>query len=204
MHAALRRVLVFTGFLSAAMGAQTPKVQPQTQSPDQALDASEDQQSGIIYGDDHAYSVTAPKGWVLDNQVWADQGVFAVFYPKGSSVQGDWVAYTQVMGLNPKGLLACAIEDMKGMRQQSPNYAWKRLPDIQTSDKNTAIVFSTSGDSLGNAEYLAYIQAPTHVIFISAITRTPSNQDQLRPAFDSLVQSYAWFTDKVELPNKKK
>ena len=141
--------------------------------------------------------LTAPKGWVLDNQVWADQGVFAVFYPKGSSVKGNWIAYSRVMGLDPKGLLAAATADLEGMKQQSPNYAWKRLPDIQTSDKSTAIVFSTSGDSLGNAEYLAYIQAPTHVVFISAVTKTPSDLAELKAPFESLVRSYAWFTDKV-------
>ena len=66
-----------------------------------------------------------------------------------------------------------------------------------SSERYTAIVFSTSGDSLGNAELLAYIQAPTHVIFISAVTRTPKDLDQLKAAFKSLVESYSWFTDKV-------
>ncbi|MBS1784466.1 MAG: hypothetical protein JST24_03460 [Acidobacteria bacterium] len=143
--------------------------------------------------------LTAPDGWVLDNQVWADQGVFAVFYPKGASPSGNWIAYSRVMELNPKGLLACALADMEGMKAQSPHYTWKRLPDIQTSDKNTAIIFSTSGDSLGNAEYLAYIQTPTHVVFISAVTKTPSDQATLKPAFDSLVRSFSWITDKVEI-----
>ena len=194
------QTLALTSLLGLAGMTQGPQTPPQ---PPQSKETDDSGQSGIIYGEDHAYSVTAPKGWVLDNYVWADQGIFAVFYPKGSSVDGDWVAYTRVMGMNPKGLLAYAIEDMEGMKQQSPKYAWKRLPDIQTSDKRTAIVFSTSGDSLGNAEYLAYIQAPTHVIFISAVTKTPANQEQLRSAFESLVRSYAWFTDKVELPKKK-
>lgn len=190
------RPLAFA-FLASGVGlAQTAPVAPKkaASAPKQSDD---DGQSGIIYGEDHAYVLNAPKGWVLDNQVWADQGVFAVFYPKGSSTNGNWVAYSRVMGINPKGLLACALEDMEGMKQQSPNYSWRRLPDIQTSDKNTAMVFSTSGDSLGNAEFLAYIQAPTHVVFISAVTKTPRDQDQLRGPFEEIVRSYSWLTDKV-------
>lgn len=190
------RPLAFA-FIASSVGlAQTAPAAPQkaASAPKQADDEG---QSGIIYGDDHAYVLNAPKGWVLDNQVWADQGVFAVFYPKGSSVNGNWVAYSRVMGTNPKGLLACALEDMESMKQQSLNYSWKRLQDIQTSDKNTAIVFSTSGDSLGNAEFLAYIQAPTHVVFISAVTKTPKDQAQMKAPFESLVRSYAWLTDKV-------
>ena len=185
---------VLIGLPCAATAAQGVSSVPK---PNQSTPDREERQSGIIYGDDHAYSLTAPEGWVLDNQVWADQGIFAVFYPKRSSVKGNWVAYTRVMGLNPKGLLAYALEDLEGMRQESPDYSWTRLPDIKTSDKNTAIVFSTSGDSLGNAELLAYIQAPTHVIFIGAVTRTPKDLDQLKAAFKSLVESYSWFTDKV-------
>lgn len=194
------RILALTSLIGVMGMAQDSQASPK---PTPSKETDDSGQSGIIYGEDHAYSVTAPKGWVLDNQVWADQGVFAVFYPLGSSVKGDWVAYTRVMDTNPKGLLACALEDMEGMKQQSPEYAWKRLPDIKTSDKNTAIVFSTSGDRLGNAEFLAYIQAPTHVIFISAVTKTPANRDQLRPPFESLVRSYTWIADKVMLPSGK-
>ncbi|MBS1766851.1 MAG: hypothetical protein JST05_05535 [Acidobacteria bacterium] len=161
---------------------------------------SDDAQSGIIYGDDHAYALTAPKGWVLDNQVWADQGIFAVFYPKGSSAKGNWVAYSRVMDLNPKGLLAAATADLESIRQESPHYSWRRLPDLHTSDKSTALVFSASGDSFGNAEFLAYIQAPTKVVFICAVTRTPKNLERLREPFEAIVRSYAWFTDKVITP----
>lgn len=186
-------VMVFAGgALGVAQAQNAPKPQPVLPPA-----SGDDAQSGIIYGDDHAYTLTAPKGWVLDNQVWADQGVFAVFYPKGSSVQGNWIAYSRVMDLNPKGLLAAATADLEGMKQESPHYTWKRLPDIQTSDRNTAIIFSTSGDSFGNAEFLAYIQAPTKVVFICAVTRTPKDLDQLRAPFEAIVRSYSWFTDKV-------
>ena len=186
-------MVAFAGCVSGVARAQdAPKSQPAP-----ATEPVDDAQSGIIYGDDHAYSLTAPKGWVLDNQVWADRGVFAVFYPKGSSVQGNWIAYSRVMDLNPKGLLAAAMADLEGMKQESPHYTWKRLPDIQTSGRDTAIIFSTSGDSFGNAEFLAYIQAPTKVVFICAVTRTPKDLDQLRAPFEAIVRSYSWFTDKV-------
>lgn len=193
MNSAVKRLVLVVGLLaSAPLWAQGTSGQNAASAP-----GKDEPQTGIIYGGDHAYMLTAPEGWVLDNQVLADQGIFAVFYPKGDSVNGNWVAYSRVMGLDPKGLLASALADMEGMKQQSPHYTWKRLPDIGTSDKNTAIVFSTSGDSLGNAEYLAYIQTPTHVVFISAVTKTPADQGKLKPAFESLVKSFSWITDKV-------
>jgi len=41
--------------------------------------------TGIIYGTDHAYSLTAPEGWVLDNSSGVVQGLYAVFYKQGES-----------------------------------------------------------------------------------------------------------------------
>src|SRR5688572_704559 len=53
--------------------------------------------SGIIYGENHAFTLTAPKGWVLDNTSGRSQGLQAVFYPEGSSWQkGAVVMYANV------------------------------------------------------------------------------------------------------------
>lgn len=41
--------------------------------------------SGIVYDKKHAYSLTAPRDWVLDNTSGASQGLCAVFYLPGSS-----------------------------------------------------------------------------------------------------------------------
>src|SRR5947208_5850658 len=41
--------------------------------------------SGIVYGKNHAFAITAPDGWVLDNQAGQNNGVPVVFYPVGSS-----------------------------------------------------------------------------------------------------------------------
>lgn len=192
MKAGLLPLLIAALARGASPGCAPPQGPPLAEKKPQPSGAkSLPPQTGIVYGDGHAYMLTAPDGWTLDNKVWADQGVFAVFYPEGSSTEGNWVAYSRIQASNPKGLLAAAVADLEGMKQQSPKYAWRGLPDIRTSDRSTAIVFSTSGDSLGNAEFLAYIQARTCVVLISAVTKTPSDQSKLWPAFEKLVHSYA-------------
>jgi hypothetical protein len=40
---------------------------------------------GLLYGPDYCFSLTAPPGWVIDNQAGVSQRLNAVFYPKGSS-----------------------------------------------------------------------------------------------------------------------
>jgi len=45
----------------------------------------ENNRGGIVYGPKAAFNISAPEGWVLDNQSGADQGLPCVLYPKGSS-----------------------------------------------------------------------------------------------------------------------
>jgi len=47
--------------------------------------------NGIVYGSDYAFGLTAPKGWMLDNESGVSQGMHAVFYPKGGSWKGSTI-----------------------------------------------------------------------------------------------------------------
>src|SRR6266851_2782414 len=59
--------------------------------------ASGQDDSGIIFGKNYSFTLTAPKGWVLDNTSGRSQGLQAVFYPKGSSWKtGAAVMYANV------------------------------------------------------------------------------------------------------------
>ena len=40
---------------------------------------------GIVYGPKAAFNISAPEGWVLDNESGVDQGLPCVLYPKGST-----------------------------------------------------------------------------------------------------------------------
>jgi len=40
---------------------------------------------GIVYGPKAAFNISAPEGWVLDNQAGVEQGLPCVLYPKGES-----------------------------------------------------------------------------------------------------------------------
>src|SRR5262245_31591726 len=46
---------------------------------------------GIIYGENYAFNLKAPKGWMLDNQSGVQQGLDAIFYPKGRTWENSVV-----------------------------------------------------------------------------------------------------------------
>ena len=47
--------------------------------------AQETFRGGIVYGPKAAFNISAPEGWVLDNQAGVEQGQPCVLYPKGES-----------------------------------------------------------------------------------------------------------------------
>ena len=71
---------------------------------------------GLVYGPKAAFNISAPKGWVLDNESGASQGLPCVLYPKGSSwsdaktVMYAKIASTQFEDVN--AFVATAIKDM--------------------------------------------------------------------------------------------
>src|SRR5207244_11082400 len=70
--------------------------------------------AGIVHGPKAGFNITAPEGWVLDNEAGKSQGMPCVLYPKGSS----WSDAKTVMYANIAGtalevvnvLLAMAIK----------------------------------------------------------------------------------------------
>jgi len=47
--------------------------------------AQEPYRGGIVYGPKAAFNISAPEGWILDNQAGVEQGLPCVLYPKGES-----------------------------------------------------------------------------------------------------------------------
>src|SRR6184192_582796 len=86
-------------------------------------DDSKSMNAGMIFGRNHAYVLSAPKGWVMDNESGVSQGLHAVFYPKGSSWgKGVVVMYTNVMEKRDKQTVDDVIKnDIADFKANSPN-----------------------------------------------------------------------------------
>src|SRR5260370_10752719 len=87
--------------------------------------ASAQDESGIIYGKGYSFALTTPKGWVLDTTSGRQQGLQAVFYPKGSSWKtGAAVMYANVyQKTDPtkESLQTIIANDLADFRKKSPN-----------------------------------------------------------------------------------
>ncbi len=71
---------------------------------------------GIVYGPKAAFSISAPKGWVLDNESGVNQGLPCVLYPKGESwADARTVMYAKIASTqyeDAEKFAAVAIKEM--------------------------------------------------------------------------------------------
>jgi hypothetical protein len=155
--------------------------------------------SGIIHGSNHAYLIQAPKGWVLDNEIWAQQGIFAVFYKAGlPPEESPLIAYTMVQEKGQGGIEAHIKADVVHSLKGAKSAKVKRLKPLKTADGRTAIAFTLQGVPKQNPEWMAYIDAPTVVILISVSVKDPKAFPMGKDLLEELVSSASWFSDKVE------
>lgn len=161
-------------------------------------------QSGIIYGPGHAYSVTAPEGWILDNQIGRQWGLHAVFYHSSKT----WDTALARMYVNTSapdsGMtadpLARARADSIKFVHDNPGIRITVADTIRISDEIYAIVRHFAGDRYGNFEAVAYVAEKTITPQIVLTCQTEEAFNEALPAFKQLVRSYRWIGETVIVP----
>ena len=170
----------------------------------QILDSAqgEDGNSGILYGDNHVYSLTAPKGWILDNRAGVSQGLHAVFYKTGSSWEtGTTVMYTNYSTSALGETVENTIEfDKNNFTKNYPGIEIKKEKDlIIDKGKLKAQTYSYQGANYNNYEAVAYIPTKSGVALVVITSRDKKDFDLNYLAFEKLVESFFWMTDKIEI-----
>lgn len=154
---------------------------------------------GIVYGSDYAFSLKAPKGWMLDNESGVEQGVHAVFYPKGSSWEKSVVvAYARARPKTAEIATAddaakFVVEDFRA--NGNPKYSGKRVKTIKTTNGVDAVIYHFSGDQWGNSEAVAYYVEAKTINFVTLSSRDRKAFEDALPAFDKLAASYVFMGD---------
>lgn len=160
-----------------------------------------DEGLGIVYGDDHVFSLRAPQGWVLDNSSGVSQGVHAAFYPEGETWKtSPSVAYARARTRTAQ--VSSAEDQVRETVREfheagSPNYKAEKSADIEAEGKKAA-VYHFSGDKWGNSEAVAYFVEDKTINFIVFNARDDATFRKYLPAFGELVKSYRYIGDKSE------
>jgi hypothetical protein len=168
-----------------------------------------DLRGGLIYGADHVFALSAPTGWLLDNSSGVEQGLHAVFYPKGSSwsPSSPKVMYANTVHKERSGLptLKDVMEDdLKGFRKHSRELETRDEPNLPTKDNKKQALVRYFHDKV-NERYdeVAYIDESKVVVFLVLSAKSKKDYDDALPAFRQLVASYFFISDNVTFEPKQ-
>ncbi len=155
--------------------------------------AATGEEMAILQGDDYAFALVTPPGWVLDTRSAADQGLQAVFYPKGETWAGSpAVAYARS---RPKDDHVQTISQQ--VRQTLDRFRERGHTDVRATPVGTiefkdgqAAVYHFTGDQYGNYEAVAYIDASRTIQFIVLSADDRAAFEASLGPFERLVASY--------------
>lgn len=155
--------------------------------------------SGIIHGKNYSFTLTAPKGWVLDDKSGRSQGLQAVFYPNGSSWKdGSAVMYENVHQKSDptKDTIKTVIDDdISDFKQASRTVKTVDADPIPTrtdtrSANKKAVVKYFIDDQNGTNEAVAYVDEKDVVVMLVLSARNQQSFKASFPAFKEFVGSY--------------
>jgi hypothetical protein len=138
---------------------------------------------------------------VIDKASGREDGMTAVFYPTGSSwATGETVMYATYVNFDStkketvKDIIAI---DSIQFQKASPQLRVKKQTPIKIGKDRKAIVYSYSAE--GNYEMVAYLAEKKGVILIVLSSKNKNGPVNYNQAFESLVKSYRFLTDKVSI-----
>lgn len=161
---------------------------------------------GLLYGKDHALTFCAPDGWVLDNGIMNDQGIYAVFYPAGSNFQdakdSGTFMYFNVVGI-PTDSTATKMmdDDAKQAVHDAPAAVVVKTDPIKIGDVSIPVLRFAPG-AFDRYEAVAYIGEEKVLVMVVISSKNEDLSKKDYSAFVLLVQSYKWLSSNVTIQHK--
>lgn len=153
-----------------------------------------EQGTGMLFGSNHAFSITAPKGWVLDNESGVKQGVYMIFYPVGYAwANSPVIVYGRSVTKDAKTRSAkdqVAFTVKMFHDNGSLDYKVTKETSITLPNGKKAPVYYYAGDQWGNYEAAAYFEEKNTINFLVFNSRNKADFEKYIPAFEQMVRSY--------------
>jgi tetratricopeptide (TPR) repeat protein len=180
------RSLVFT-FLALAM--LSPRMLGQEKYP-----------AGIVHGPKAGFNISAPEGWVVDNEAGVDQGFQCVLYPKNSSwSDAKTVMYANMAGPEFEGVntfVEMAIKEMKA-KHGTPK---EKIVSGKTADGHDYFINEyPATKTYSQWERVGYIQLPDAVAFIVLSSRDHASYHKDFGALEKVLKSLVYVEPKSEV-----
>jgi hypothetical protein len=158
----------------------------------------ENNRGGIVYGPKAAFNISAPPGWVLDNESGVDQGLPCVLYPKGSSwSDAKTVMYAKIAGTqfeDVSAFVALAINEMKN-KHGVPK---EKIASGKTRDSHDYFINEyPATKSYSQWERVGYVQLPRAVAYIVFSSRDETSYRKASPALEEVLKTLFYLERKT-------
>ena len=156
------------------------------------LQAQETLPGGTVYGPKTAFNISAPEGWVVDNEAGKEQEMPCVLYPKGSSwTDAKTVMYANIAGTEFEGVnvfVSYAIKEMAAIHGKPK----EKIASGKTKDGHDYFVNEyPATKTYSQWERVGYVQLPRGVAFIVLTSRDKASyqkdSDKLEKVLKALV-----------------
>src|SRR5438034_1864728 len=160
----------------------------------------ENYREGIVHGPKAGFNITAPEGWVLDNESGKSQGMPCVLYPKGSSwSDAKTVMYANIAGTEFEGVnvfVAMAIKKMEKIHGR-PN---EKIASGKTKDGHDYFINEyPATKTYSQWERVGYVQLPRGVAFIVLTSRDKASYQKDSDKLEKVLKTLVYLQPKSEV-----
>ena len=161
--------------------------------------AEKNNSGGIVYGPKAAFNISAPEGWVLDNESGVNQGQPCVLYPKGETwadartVMYAKIASTEFEDVN--AFVARAIESMKA-KHGKPK---EKIASGKTKDGHDYFINEyPATKTYSQWERVGYVQLPHAVAYIVLSSRDKGSYEKDSSALQEVLKTLLYLEPKAD------
>ena len=162
--------------------------------------AQEPYRGGIVYGPKAAFNISAPEGWVLDNEAGVEQGLPWVLYPKGESwADAPTVMYAKIASTQFEDLNAFVVMAIKKMKAKHGTPKAK-IASGKTQDGHDYFINEYPATKIYSQwERVAYVQLPHAVAYIVLSSRDQANYRKDAPALQEVLKTFVYLEPKTDI-----
>jgi tetratricopeptide (TPR) repeat protein len=156
--------------------------------------------AGVVHGPKAGFSISAPDGWVVDNEAGVNQGMPCVLYPKGSSwSDAKTVMYANMASPEFEGVDAfveMAITEMKA-KHGTPK---EKIASGKTKDGHDYFINEyPATKTYSQWERVGYIQLPQGVAFIVLTSRDKTSYQKDAGLLEKVLKTLVYVEPKSEV-----
>src|SRR5213592_356229 len=155
---------------------------------------------GIVHGPKAGFNISAPEGWVVDNESGKGQDMPCVLYPKGESwSNAKTVMYAKVASPQWEGVNAFVAWAIQGMKAQHGTPK-EKIASGKTKDGHDYFINEyPATKTYSQWERVGYVQLPQGVAYIVLTSRDQASYKRDSGALEKVLKSLVYVEPKSEV-----